>query len=152
MIRPFEDKDANRCREIIRECFDKSVSLSNHASSYVKKIYTEKGYLENKSKEYQFFILEKNNEIVGFGGLKKNNIKKIYVDPNHQGEGIGATLLNYLEDLASKQGQKELILYAYDNSVPFYKKHGYTVTEPFIFQRNGVDVPTVKMKKYLQKV
>jgi GNAT superfamily N-acetyltransferase len=149
MIRPFENKDEVECRKIIGRCFDESVTLPSDALFFVRNRYTKKGYLEAKSKEYQFFVFEKNHMILGIGALKGNNIQKIYVNPDYQGRGIGAALLRFLEELAVKKGHKELILFAFDNSVTFYKKQGYAIVAPFTFQCEDVNVPTVEMKKVI---
>ena len=56
------------------------------------------------------------------------SIDILWVAPEHKGEGLGSTLLKYVEGEAKQLGAALSILYTYDfQAKDFYIKHGYEV-------------------------
>jgi len=150
MIRKFKPSDETACRKIIVECFNKSVILNPKAQVYIKNRYNTRGYLTNKSKEYNIFVYEKNHKILGTGALEKNFIEKLYINPSLHGRGIGKEMLFFLENLALKKGFKRVSLRAYKNSRGFYAKHGYTFVKIYTYIVEGnLKIPTYEMRKQL---
>jgi GNAT superfamily N-acetyltransferase len=108
---------------------------------YVNTQYCEKNILkellEENSEDY--FILFKNEVIGNFRfiwdekltGLSKENqlkLHRIYLHPKFQGNGIGKTLLAWLDAKAIQKGSKIIWLDAIDaqsKTFQFYKKLGY---------------------------
>lgn len=108
---------------------------------YVKRIENEiNGITEfNMS----FWIIKKDEEIVGIGGLsdilpvikifsKTNNpceLKILYLDNKFRGQGFGKILLNFLEEKAREIKYTELMIRSaekYKNTAyGFYEKMGY---------------------------
>jgi GNAT superfamily N-acetyltransferase len=76
------------------------------------KIY----YQEQKDKVRTVAVIEKDDEILGYGSLlrkpecpffaQKNipEINAIWIDENHRRKGLGTALINWLENLASQEG------------------------------------------------
>lgn len=158
-IRKFHLADAERCREIIRDCFDKEIcidekspELDKQAREYVRNWFAAPGYLESKAKTYPIFVYELNGNIIALGALDENEIKKLYVDPDFHEQGIGTEMLSRLEEIAAEDGNKTVVLNAYANSVNFYKHRDYDEIHPEVFERDGVRMPTIKMKKELTHV
>ncbi len=56
-------------------------------------------------------------------------VRFMAVRPEAQGQGIGAFLLNYLEQLAAEEGYTDLTLNAREQAVGFYRRLGYTQHE-----------------------
>jgi GNAT superfamily N-acetyltransferase len=58
------------------------------------------------------WVYDSDNEIVGFGvvDLVDRNIWALFVDPQHEGKGIGSALLNAMVDHAFKKGSEPLWL------------------------------------------
>ncbi len=146
MIRPFSHSDVTRCREIIRSCFEKSVSLDERAKRFVIERFTEQGYLESKSEEYPFFVYEE-DVILAMGAVMDNVIKKLYVDPNVQGKGIGTKLLSHLETEAMSKGWHEFVLYSFESSSGFYERKGYVIVGTKTYGEGEIVVPTLEMRK-----
>lgn len=70
--------------------------------------------------------------VVGVGRLHLNTddesqVRYMGVDDGHQGKGIGGKILKKLEMEAVRMKAKSIVLDARQDSVPFYKKHGYKV-------------------------
>lgn len=108
---------------------------------YVDSQYSELAVLKEISEEKSdyYFILFK-NEIVGnfriiwdkkLEGLTEENqvkLHRIYLHPKTHGNGIGKTLVSWLEQKAIKKGYQTIWLDAMDEqpqAFQFYKKLGY---------------------------
>lgn len=77
-----------------------------------------------------------NNNLVGTGSFSSNHITRVYVDPTHQRQGYGRTIIQYLEDAIFKQ-HNAIILDASLPAVSLYEKLGYhTVRHEKIFLEN----------------
>ncbi|MBD3312449.1 GNAT family N-acetyltransferase [archaeon] len=150
MIRRFTLDDAVKCKEIVKACFDKSVSLAGLIKSFnlneavsglIKKLIQFKSRLDYKVNRHLLFVYEKAGEVLGMIGLKDNLLKRLYVDPDYQRNGVGRELLAYAEQQAVNNGFKELVLYSYENSLRFYRRNGYEVIKPHAY--------TTKMRKII---
>ena len=58
------------------------------------------------------------------------NLLAIGVDPEHQGKGVGAAMMTYLEDRLANQGERILLVEtmgipAFERTRAFYRKQGY---------------------------
>jgi GNAT superfamily N-acetyltransferase len=146
MIRKLKDEDLVLCRYIIARCFSECVEMSREACDYVKKRFTAEGYLEEKAREYPFFVYDEEG-VLAMGALDKDEIKKLYVDPDMHGKGVGSAMLQHLEKLARETDQHELMLYSYRNSQQFYERRGYKLIVPHVFQEEGIKMPTLLMRK-----
>ncbi|TGE27306.1 GNAT family N-acetyltransferase [Hymenobacter metallicola] len=63
-------------------------------------------------------------------GPGQAQVRYMAVHPDYQGQGIGAALLQYLEEAARRQGLAECILHAREAAVPFYTRQGYQLVAP----------------------
>ena len=73
-------------------------------------------------------------------------MRQVAVEPERQGQGLGAELVRAFEREAVRRGYKEIVLNARDTAVPFYLRLGYQVVgEPF----EEVTIPHRKMRKSL---
>jgi predicted GNAT family N-acyltransferase len=77
---------------------------------------------------------------------KTIKMRQVAVSPERQGEGIGAELVRFSEQVAQANAYGEITLNARANVVPFYLKLGYEIYgEPF----EEVTIPHQSMKKIL---
>ena len=62
--------------------------------------------------------------------VDKNSVRlrQMAVQNNLQGKGIGATMLNYAENVARDAGYKTMVMHARKTAVGFYEKLDYKVT------------------------
>ncbi|MBX2815235.1 MAG: GNAT family N-acetyltransferase [Saprospiraceae bacterium] len=93
-------------------------------------------YLDHQSQD-KWFVCQKNDRAAGFGFCSPEqftegtwNLYAIAVRKNKQGQGIGATLMKYLENTLRKEGQRILIVDTsgcaeFERTRKFYLKLGY---------------------------
>lgn len=92
---------------------------------------TEKDDQEEST--FHIIITNEKNKIVAGGRLQMNDavtaqIRYMAVDPDEQGKGLGAVVIEQLELEARKKGATHLFLQARENAVPFYLACGYEIT------------------------
>ena len=74
-------------------------------------------------------------------------LRQMAVQNNLQGKGIGASMLNYAENLARDHGFKIMVMHARKNVVGFYEKLGYKVTSG---EFEEITIPHHVMEKNLR--
>ncbi len=131
----FKEYDLFRWK-ILREPIGKSVeSLKDHHEKHAFHLI---GILHNK--------------IIACGRLHKNSsieaqIRYMAVDKKYRGRGLGKKIVEHLEDYASRNQFKTIVLNARDHAIKFYQNSGYELVGPY----NGSDtgIPHSKMIKKL---
>lgn len=73
-------------------------------------------------------------------------LRQMAVSNNLQGKGIGASMMNFAENLARDNGYKKMIMHARKTAVGFYEKLGYTITGK---EFTEVSIPHFVMEKKL---
>lgn len=84
-------------------------------------------YMRQALPQAQVYIWEINGEIVGFAGLDGNHIAGLFVNEQHQSQGIGTSLIDFI-----KQQHFTLTLTVYrknEKALQFYRKHNFVVIE-----------------------
>jgi putative acetyltransferase len=92
-------------------------------------------------------------EIIGFGSIVPTNseLRAVYVDAAHGGQGVGRALLARLEELAREAGLSELRMDASINAVPFYEANDFVSLEPGEhIMSSGARMACVRMRKVLR--
>ena len=74
-------------------------------------------------------VAERDGRIVATGALVGNEISRVYVEPELQGQGIGRAIMAALEARAREEGLTGVVLYASVVAKPFYDQLGYVVGE-----------------------
>ena len=94
------------------------------------------GYFEG-SKPDIWFTCSLEGKAISFGFCEPErmtegtwNLLAIGVDPEHQGKGVGAAMMSYLEDRLADQGERILLVEtmgipAFERTRAFYRKNGY---------------------------
>jgi putative acetyltransferase len=98
-----------------------------------------------------FFVAEIEAQVVGFSVLFGDEVKAVYVHPDHVGQGVGRRLLDAAEDEAQSRGVAELKLTSTLTSVRFYESCGYAKGD--LHQHpvtGGVMLPCVHFTKRLR--
>ena len=145
-IRKFKKSDAPRCEEIIHQCADISKKMSKKEKESLKEYYSLEGILE-LPKDSDFFVIEKDEKVVGTGRLNKNAITTLYLDPKHHKKGIGTLMLNHLLKKAKKQGKKSVHLDSLLQATDFYKKNGFKDVK--LLKSKASQGKCLRMKKIL---
>ena len=84
-------------------------------------------------------LVHVDDDVVGVGCVKlledgdTVEVKRMWVDPDHRGAGLGGRLLARLEDRARELGASRAVLDTRRllGAVPLYERNGYRATEPF---------------------
>lgn len=84
------------------------------------------------------FLTKVDNETV--------RLRQMAVQNNLQGKGIGASLMNFAENIARDRGYKTMLMHARKTTVQFFEKQGYKVEGNDFIQ---LTIPHCAMKKKL---
>jgi len=85
------------------------------------------------------------DEIIGTASLHKDTVRNVYIRPDHQGRGIGAALMQEIEEQARANGLETMAVPSSVTAEGFYRKRGFV---PVRDQFYGA-VRTVLMAKVL---
>ena len=104
-------------------------------------------------KEKVFLVAhDSTQDLTGLGILDLQNaeISAIYIHPDAVGKGVGAELLNKLEEIARNSNIAKIAVHSTLNAKGFYLKHGYS-DHGLTFHRlsNGSKLECVRMFKDL---
>lgn len=105
-----------------------------------------------KAQKIEFFISLDTaaKKVVGIIGLKDNELKTFFVDPDYQGKGIGRLLYNKLEQVVRERKIKKLILYGSPLGEPVYLKFGFHKIKTVIDNLEGIEFEDAYMEKELE--
>ena len=108
-------------------------------------------YREAMEAGEQFFVADVDGRVVGFSVLHGEEVKAVYLHPDHVGCGIGRRLLQAVEHEAAARGVAELHLTSTLTSVGFYESSGYQNDGPTTHPMadSGLALECVKFTKRL---
>lgn len=97
-------------------------------------MYNEK---ELQELQHEFILAEESNKYLAFASYELNfckltttKIHKIYVLPEDQGQGVGYSLIQKIEEISKKNGDKKLLLNVnrFNNkAIRFYNRFGFEI-------------------------
>jgi GNAT superfamily N-acetyltransferase len=137
-IRPFEDEDATRVRELfitvnrllspphMREAFESYI-----ARSLAEEIDRIPAYYRERGGE--FWVAIRDKSIIGMFGLEPAGadsleLRRMYVDPSARRCGIASVMLRFAEDECRRLGARKLELSTSElqsAAIALYKRAGY---------------------------
>ena len=74
-------------------------------------------------------------------------LRQMAVQNNLQGKGIGASMLNFAENIARDAGFKNIVMHARKTALHFYEKLGYKITSD---EFEEITIPHYLMEKKLR--
>lgn len=74
-------------------------------------------------------------------------LRQMAVQDNLQGKGIGASMMNFAENIARDNGYKKMVMHARKTAIGFYEKLGYTVIGSEFVE---ISIPHFIMEKRLR--
>ncbi len=145
------------CAEIIR-LFYNTVHFVNirdydqeQIEAWAPSSINEESWCGALSTSYALVYVE-SDIILGFGNMTDNGVlDRLYIDHNHQGEGIGSQLLYKLEKYALSKGINILSVHASKTARSFFEKHGYILIKEQEVERNNIRLTNYLMKKNINK-
>ena len=162
--------DAKTLFTLMKEIYPLAYShfWTDQGDWYVNTQYCEKNILkellEENSEDYFIFF---NNKVIGnfrfiwdekLTGLSNQNqlkLHRIYLHPKFQGNGIGKTLLAWLDAKAIQKGSEIIWLDAMDaqsKAFQFYKKLGYNYHSHVFLTFDFLHVAVRKMSQIYKKL
>jgi putative acetyltransferase len=81
--------------------------------------------MERKLRELEVWVAELNGVVAGWGAIRGETLEGLYAAPEFAGQGIGAGLLDMLEELMRDRGIKVVRAEASSNARDFYLRRGY---------------------------
>ena len=131
MIRVFEQHDMERVLEIW-------LSASIKAHDFIDAAYWQ-SHTATMRDVYipasETYVLEDQSGVQGFCSLLGNQLAALFVDPVHQGKGLGKQLLEHAKNLRG-----ELTLAVYKENAPslaFYRSQGFAVLREQVDAQTG---------------
>jgi len=95
-------------------------------------------------------VLDRAGRAIGTGTLVGDEIKRVFVDPMAQRQGVGRRIMQYLEARARSSGVATVRLDASLPSMAFYENLGYAIVEKtFLPLENGERLEFFKMQRRL---
>lgn len=130
--------------------YDQMVQLRYEILRKPLKLSFDKSDLDREKNDILIGAFEE-DKILGCCILKKIDkntvrLRQMAVQNNLQGKGIGASMMNFAENVARDAGYKKIMMHARKSALGFYKKLGYSVTGK---EFTEVSIPHMVMEKKL---
>ncbi len=146
MIRQFRPGDAAACCALIRDCVACDPSISDSLKEKLCRAESPEGMVERAGLIY-LAVYDSNGSILGIGGLELNEVRLLYVAPEHRGEGIGKALLDHLASMVPPTPFADIFVYSTPSAVGFYRTLGFRENGEFVFDFGGEPLTTVFMTR-----
>lgn len=148
LIRPFQDRDAQECSQLICECIRQDPSIPDGIRDELLRNESAAAMLE-RARLFYVAVCGKRGRIAGLGGVEMNEIRLLQVAPAMRGRGIGSSLLEHLETMVPAALFRDIFVYASPAAQGFYGSRGYTQKGRHPFRAAGRTLLSVFMVKNL---
>ena len=147
MIRSMEERDLQRVSALIQNTLLVS-NLSDYDLEVIGNLLQAFApeRLRALAGKRSIYLYEQEDAVVGVIGLEGGRVYNFFVAPDRQGSGIGARLLEFVEQQARSRGRRLLAVDSSLTAVSFYSSRGYRRTGTRSDDSFG---PTVTMEKSL---
>ena len=138
-MRPINTQEVHLIRQLALRIWPntfKDILSENQISYMLDWMYSEEKLASQLENGHYFFVIEKNNEAVGFLGIEPNfpqngklRIHKIYLLPEMQGLGLGKQMIDFAIQRAKglKLNFLHLNVNRFNAAVEFYKAIGFKI-------------------------
>jgi N-acetylglutamate synthase-like GNAT family acetyltransferase len=148
MIRQFRPEDAEACSNLIQACIRIEAGLSESLRARLLEAETPQAMLD-RARMYYVAVFESDAGVTGVGAVDMNEIRLLYVAPQHQHHGMGRSLLAHLESMIPSALFPDVFLYSSPVAISFYQAHGFLPRGLHPFMIEGEELTTVFMTKNL---
>ncbi len=146
MIRQFRPEDASACSDLIRACIVRDPQASDALKEKLTRSESAETMLQRASLFY-VAVFDSPEGLLGVGGLDMNEIRLLYVSPEHQGKGVGGKLLGHLESMVPPTLFSDIFVYSSLAAVDFYRVHGFAGDGEYCFDVDGEPLTALFMTK-----
>ena len=147
-IRPYTNADTAECCMLVNAAICEMDGLNEAAREFIRMKNTPEQFGAELSRYYTV-VYELKGRLLGVGSLDGQEIKRVYVFPGMQGQGVGRALMQALEAEGQRRGITELQLEASPSAVRFYQQLGYMAGAPGGFRRGDAEFRYMMMRKTL---
>jgi GNAT superfamily N-acetyltransferase len=123
-IRQFTLSDAEQCCAVINA----SIATMDGLNAAARQIIAAKNTPEQLGRALAGMttvVCEQDSAIVGLAALDGAEIKRVYVLPAAQGQGVGAQIMDALEAEAATRGLAQVTVQSSPSAVAFYRRRSY---------------------------
>jgi len=137
------------------ECILKTVEISNSPDyppsviEYQLHTHYTLDWITKQMQSRYFIVALIDGKVAGTGSLDGDEIKAIFVDPDHQRRGIGRAIMEDLERYGKSIGLQEIKMKSSITGFEFYKALHYRLVKELVEYFQGDAVITYLMEKRL---
>jgi len=139
--------DFQQIRRALKKDIRAIQRLTNSSVATEELVKRTRPMIEKQLADYFIFEIDKNPvgcvALHTYPELSKGELACLYVSPSHENQGIGRTLIQYVEKKAAELGLNELIALSTQTFTYFQSKGGFQEGTPD-------DLPPVRREKYDQ--
>ena len=149
-VRPMRADDTPRMHELHTACL-RQLCVKDYSQAQVA------GWLASRTPEGYLNMVETHGErmlvatfdgiVVGFASWKDIELCSLYVDPDHNGRGIGRALHQACEDDARAMGRRIIRVDSTLTGRGFYERLGYRLTRRTSHRNGSVRIPALVMHR-----
>jgi len=144
MIRQFQSEDAAPCCSLIHACLEGDASYPPAVRRQILSGETALSMTE-RARLFYVAVYELENRVAGVAGLDMNEIRMVYVAPEHQRRGIGRAMIGHFKSMVPATLFADIFVYSSIQAVAFYKACGFIEKGSFCFDLGGESLPTIFM-------
>ncbi len=150
-IRQMQEKDLQPVYLLVQDTLQ--ISYQNiypvEAIEFFKEYHQEKNILKDSKSGYTL-VAESNGKILGTGTLLETNIRRVFIHPSHQHQGLGKSIFKHLEKRATQNKLSSLDLSSSLTAKGFWESLGFTIFKEFSLPvANGQKLDYYEMTKRL---
>lgn len=151
-LRKFRKKDALAVAKMIERVH--RITMAPYSApdviEYIIRTHDAQNMIE-RARDRVMWVAKVRDKIVGIIGLKQNEVRTFFVDPQYQGKGIGRVLFEHCYSYALKQGCKRLIVHSSSYAVPIYQRFGFERVKEIKRQKENIVYYDTYMRMSLNK-
>ncbi|MFX1284611.1 MAG: GNAT family N-acetyltransferase [Promethearchaeota archaeon] len=150
VLRYYDSGDAQQCSSLMQDHF------RNHATNLPIEVRTQIAnsrtaeYVQKITKDRIIVVALVDDEIVGMGTLKDNEIRHMYVQSEYQKKGVSSAILNFIEKEAYYKGYSSLVVNSIIHSIKFYLKNGFRSLIKTQIERHGCILEAILVEKIIE--
>jgi GNAT superfamily N-acetyltransferase len=151
-MRQFRQEDLPSLRGLIHNTIEVSYNgiMTAEAIRFFQDYHSEQSILDDAAAGYTL-VAECGGRIIGTGTLLGSNIRRVFISPQHQRQGIGRIIAEELEQKARQCQSAVIDLSASPLSRRFWEALGFTTSgEAFVPVEDGQNLRYYQMVKCLQ--
>jgi len=126
-IRRATAGDAEAVYEIVLRALRETNARDYPASVIDRVVLTLPKGVVSKLEEWQAYVAVVDGRVVGTVSLNGKTVRAVFVHPDYQGRGIGAKLMDVVENAAKLQSERTLGVQSSITAQEFYAKRGFKI-------------------------